>query len=169
MKQRLGIAATLLRPRDLLVLDEPTNGLDPQGTREVRGLIRDLAKDGTTVLISSHLLAEIEQVATHVGIMSSGRLLAQGKLSEVLAATGTHVHITTSRARDAASILESRGLTMLEVTTESVTAELDGQAPEELNAALVGAGVPVRGLTLVRPALEDLFVQLTGEGFDGVR
>ena len=64
MKQRLGLAAALLRPRDLLILDEPTNGLDPQGTREVRTLIRELAADGTTVLVSSHLLAEIEQVAT---------------------------------------------------------------------------------------------------------
>ncbi|HTC68303.1 MAG TPA: ATP-binding cassette domain-containing protein, partial [Acidothermaceae bacterium] len=84
MKQRLGLAAALLRPRDLLILDEPTNGLDPQGTREVRGLIRELAADGTTVLVSSHLLAEIEQVATHVGIMSAGKLLKQGQLDQVL-------------------------------------------------------------------------------------
>ena len=71
MKQRLGLAAALLQPRDLLVLDEPTNGLDPQGTREVRHLVRELASDGTTVLVSSHLLSEIEQIATHVGIMSA--------------------------------------------------------------------------------------------------
>ena len=78
MKQRLGLAAALLQPRELLVLDEPTNGLDPQGTREVRHLVRELAADGTTVLVSSHLLAEVEQVATHVGIMAGGRLLRQG-------------------------------------------------------------------------------------------
>ena len=83
MKQRLGLAAALLQPRDLLVLDEPTNGLDPQGTREVRTLVRELAADGTTVLVSSHLLAEIEQVCTHVGIMSRGRLLLQGDLAEL--------------------------------------------------------------------------------------
>src|SRR6185437_15540106 len=74
MRQRLAIAATLLGPRELLILDEPTNGLDPQGTREVRGLVKEIAADGTTVLVSSHLLAEIEQVATHVGIMSAGKL-----------------------------------------------------------------------------------------------
>ena len=80
MKQRLGLAAALLQPRELLILDEPTNGLDPQGTREVRKLVRELATDGTTVLVSSHLLSEIEQVATHVGMMSGGRLVRQGTL-----------------------------------------------------------------------------------------
>ncbi len=82
MKQRLGLAAALLRPRDLLVLDEPTNGLDPQGTREVRDLVRDLAAAGTTVLVSSHLLTEIEQVCSHVGIMRRGRLVLEGERGE---------------------------------------------------------------------------------------
>ena len=81
MKQRLGLAAALLQPRDLLILDEPTNGLDPQGTREIRRLVRELASDGTTVLVSSHLLSEIEQVATHVGMMAGGRLVRQGPLA----------------------------------------------------------------------------------------
>jgi ABC-2 type transport system ATP-binding protein len=169
MKQRLGLAATLLRPRELLILDEPTNGLDPQGTREVRGLVRELARDGTTVLISSHLLAEIEQVASHVGIMSSGRLLAQGTLSEVLAGTGRVVHVSSGRVSDAAAVLERLGLPVKDVSPETVTAELDGHLPENINAELVRAGVPVREFRVERPALEDLFVQLTGEGFDGVR
>ena len=80
MRQRLGIAAALLQPRELLVLDEPTNGLDPQGTREVRTLVSALAADGVTVLLSSHLLSEVEQVCTHVGVMHVGRLVAQGTL-----------------------------------------------------------------------------------------
>ncbi len=79
MKQRLGIANALLVPRELLVLDEPTNGLDPQGTREVRHLVRSLAADGATVFVSSHLLAEVEQICTHAAIMSAGRLVAQGR------------------------------------------------------------------------------------------
>ena len=115
MKQRLGLAAALLQPRDLLILDEPTNGLDPQGTREVRHLVRSLAADGTTVLVSSHLLAEIEQVATHVGIMSAGRLLAQGALGDVLggSATTVVVHTRTRRARPRAGPagLEGVGVT----------------------------------------------------------
>jgi ABC-type multidrug transport system ATPase subunit len=77
MKQRLGIANALLAPRDLIVLDEPTNGLDPQGTREVRSLIRSLADEGTTIFVSSHLLAEIEQMCTHAAVMRAGRLVAQ--------------------------------------------------------------------------------------------
>ena len=83
MKQRLGIAAGLLVPRDLLILDEPTNGLDPQGTREVRHLIASLAAEGITVLVSSHLLSEIEQICTHLGVMREGRLVAQGPIEEL--------------------------------------------------------------------------------------
>jgi ABC-type multidrug transport system ATPase subunit len=123
MKQRLGLAATLLRPRDLLILDEPTNGLDPQGTREVRALIRELAADGTTVLVSSHLLGEIEQVATHVGIMSDGRLLKQGPLDAVLAETSTQVRVQTTRVPDASAVLTGLGL---EITTSPRPASLSG-------------------------------------------
>ena len=83
MRQRLGIAAALLQPRDLLVLDEPTNGLDPQGTREVRHLISQLGRDGVTVFVSSHLLSEVEQVCTHVGVMSAGRMVWQGSLADL--------------------------------------------------------------------------------------
>src|SRR5262249_10540383 len=95
MKQRLGLAAALLQPRELLVLDEPTNGLDPQGTREVRKLVRELATDGTTVLVSSHLLSEIEQVATHVGMMAGGRLVRQGTLADVLADGAPRLRVIT--------------------------------------------------------------------------
>ncbi len=83
MRQRLAIANALLMPRDLLVLDEPTNGLDPQGTREVRHLIGDLAADGSTVLVSSHLLAEVDQMCSHVGVMFEGKLVAQGPIGEL--------------------------------------------------------------------------------------
>ncbi len=83
MKQRLGIATSLLRPRQLVILDEPTNGLDPQGTREVRSLIREIAGDGITVFVSSHLLAEVEQVCTHLGVMRAGKLVYQGSLAQL--------------------------------------------------------------------------------------
>ncbi|MFD7719999.1 ABC transporter ATP-binding protein, partial [Streptomyces sp. NPDC059814] len=85
MKQRLGLAAALLRPRRLLVLDEPTNGLDPQGMREIRTLVRELAAEGTTVFLSSHLLDEIEQVCTHAAVMARGRLLIQGPVADLAA------------------------------------------------------------------------------------
>ena len=88
MRQRLAIANALLMPRDLLVLDEPTNGLDPQGTREVRHLIGDLADDGVTVLVSSHLLAEVDQMCSHVGVMYEGRLVSQGSMAELRSSHG---------------------------------------------------------------------------------
>jgi ABC-2 type transport system ATP-binding protein len=169
MKQRLGLAAALLRPRDLLILDEPTNGLDPQGTREVRSLIRELAADGSTVLVSSHLLAEIEQVATHVGIMSAGKLLRQGPLAEVIGTATSLLRIDTTDPSLAVSVLEGLGLSIGERTADHVSVVSPSVPPERVNAALVTAGVPVRGLVVERPTLEDLFVSLTGEGFDVVR
>jgi ABC-type multidrug transport system ATPase subunit len=171
MKQRLGLAAALLQPRELLVLDEPTNGLDPQGTREVRTLVRELASDGTTVLLSSHLLAEIEQACSHVGIMSRGRLLRQGPIAEVGAGGVSTVRVsaTPSTVVLAARVLERMGLTGVLVGGAAVTAELGDVAAEDVTAALVRAGVAVRGLAVSRPSLEDTFVALTGEGFDVAR
>ena len=171
MKQRLGLAAALLQPRDLLILDEPTNGLDPQGTREVRKLVRELATDGTTVLVSSHLLSEIEQVATHVGMMSGGRLVRQGTLDEVLADGALRVRITTPDVDAAHAVL--RRLAMGAATAgpdgQTLTARLGPVAAEDLARALVQSGVRLRGLVLERPDLEDLFVSITGEGFDVLR
>ncbi|MEL0236830.1 MAG: ATP-binding cassette domain-containing protein, partial [Aquiluna sp.] len=83
MKQRLGLANALLKPREILVLDEPTNGLDPQGTREVRNLIRSLADDGITIFVSSHLLSEIEMLCSHVAVMSAGKIVAQGSIEDL--------------------------------------------------------------------------------------
>jgi ABC-type multidrug transport system ATPase subunit len=171
MKQRLGLAATLLAPRELLVLDEPTNGLDPQGTREVRTLVRELAADGTTVLVSSHLLAEVEQVCTHVGIMSRGRLLLDGELAELRARGAATVTVTTSPAwvSVAAEVLDVLGLADVQVVGSDVVAALGERPAEDVSAALVGAGVALRGLAVHRPSLEDVFVELTGEGFDVAR
>src|SRR3954462_13910520 len=95
MRQRLAAATALLMPRALLVLDEPTNGLDPQGTREVRHLVGELAADGATVLVSSHLLAEVEQMCTHVGVMFEGRLVSQGSLAELQSGTTKTVRVET--------------------------------------------------------------------------
>jgi len=171
MKQRLGLAAALLQPRDLLVLDEPTNGLDPQGTREVRTLVRDLATGGTTVVVSSHLLAEIEQVCSHVAIMSRGRLLTQGPLAEVTGGGTATIRVATppDAVPAAAAVLHRLGLSDVLSGDGEVTAALGEHAVEDLTVRLVQAGVPVRGLAVDRPSLEDLFVALTGEGFDVAR
>jgi len=166
MKQRLGIAAGLLRARELMVLDEPTNGLDPQGTREIRSLIKQIAADGTTVFVSSHLLAEVEQVCTHVGVMSTGRLVFQGTLAELRGRGEPRIMIRTPDVARAAGELTRLGLADVAAGDGQVSAILGEHAPERINAELVGAGVPVRGLETPRPSLEELFVELTGEGFD---
>ena len=171
MKQRLGLAAALLQPRDLLILDEPTNGLDPQGTREVRHLIRELASDGTTVLVSSHLLSEIEQMATHVGIMSAGRLLKQGTLADVLSDGAAVVRVDSPDVDVVRATMARMGLNDITPAENrpGVTAVLGDVLVEDVAAELVRAGARVRGVVVERPDLEDLFVSLTGEGFDVVR
>jgi ABC-2 type transport system ATP-binding protein len=169
MRQRLGLASVMLRPRRLLVLDEPTNGMDPQGTREIRHLIRDLASDGTTIFLSSHLLTEVEQVCTHVAVMSLGKLLAQGTIQELQAAGASRLQVESEQTPIAVSVLQRMGLEDIAVDGITVTARLDGQHPEECCRALVEAGVGVRSLTTIRPTLEDTFVALTGEGFDVAR
>jgi ABC-type multidrug transport system ATPase subunit len=166
MRQRLAIAASLLMPRDLLVLDEPTNGLDPQGTREVRHLISDLADDGATVLVSSHLLAEVEQICSHVGVMYEGRLVAQGPLNELQASTVQTVRIDTDQPEDAERVLAELGLSEIKTSPGSVTANLGDVAVDKITPNLVNAYVPVLGFAVLRPSLEDVFVSLTGEGFD---
>lgn len=174
MKQRLGIANALLTPRELIVLDEPTNGLDPQGTREVRHLVRSLTAEGTTVFVSSHLLAEIEQMCTHAAVMRAGNLVAQGSLDDLRRAGQSRVRVLTPDAGAARGVLVSLGLTPDHPEPAgpdgaTITAPLgdDGHlAPEAVIAALVAADVRVRGFSIERQTLEDLFVALTGEGFD---
>jgi ABC-2 type transport system ATP-binding protein len=166
MRQRLGIAAALLRPRDLLVLDEPTNGLDPQGTREVRSLVVELARDGVTVFLSSHLLSEVEQICTDVGVMSVGRLVWQGRLAELRAQQEPLVRVETATPDHAAKVLVELGLADVQTTDAAARAYLGSAAPEQVVTALVRAGVGVRGFAVERASLEEQFVGLTGEGFD---
>jgi len=166
MRQRLAIASALLRARDLLVLDEPTNGLDPQGTREVRSLVGSLADEGSTVLVSSHLLSEVEQMCTHLGVMHVGRLVAQGTSLEVRGGSLAIATVTTDQPEAAARILTELGLLDVRHTPVSASGDLGDIAPEKVVAACVHQGVPVTGFQVAAPSLEDIFVGLTGEGFD---
>ncbi|BCT75748.1 ABC transporter ATP-binding protein [Sinomonas cyclohexanicum] len=191
MKQRLGLAAALLAPRTLLVLDEPTNGLDPQGTREVRALIRSLAEDGTSVFVSSHLLAEVEQVCTHAAVLRTGRLVAHGTLDALRGAARPRLTVRTPDLSEAAGVLRALGLELEPAAQGTVIGVLpktghdgatspsgaqrasgaaaspDGSpAPEDVVAALVASGVRVRGFSAEAATLEERFVELTGEGFD---
>jgi ABC-2 type transport system ATP-binding protein len=170
MKQRLGIANALLQPRDLLVLDEPTNGLDPQGTREVRNLIRSLALEGITIFISSHLLVEIEQMCTHLAVMSQGRIVAQGSVEELSASQTLQLKLVTFDTDRALQGLESVGIkAVADGETLSAMVPAGQIEPERIVQVLVELGVRVKAFELAAPTLEDRFVLLTGEGFDVAR
>lgn len=166
MRQRLALAATLLTPRDLLILDEPTNGLDPQGTREVRSLIQSLARDGATILLSTHLLSEVEQICTHVGVMHLGNLVAQASLPELQSTSAPRARVLTDEPSAAAKILRELGLSDVDSQGDQVSALLGDLPPDKVVAALVHADVPVRGFSVEVADLEELFVSLTGEGFN---
>jgi ABC-2 type transport system ATP-binding protein len=179
MKQRLGIANALLAPRELLVLDEPTNGLDPQGTREVRSLVRSLAADGATVFVSSHLLAEVEQMCTHAAVMSAGHLVAQGTLDELRLVGPAHVRVRTPDGDAAGRVLAAIGLVPQPPADPAPVKDTGGDDavvsaplvdrsadPAAIVVALVAGGVRVRGFVVEGATLEDRFVALTGEGFD---
>ena len=150
MRQRLGLAGALLRRPDLLVLDEPTNGLDPQGIAEIRELLLDLHREGTTVFLSSHLLAEVEQLCTRVGVLDRGRLVLQDELARLTAPTGATVVRTPSPDLVRAT-LDGRV-----TAVDGDTVVVRGDDPAEVNALLVHAGVPVTGLELQRPSLEQV-------------
>jgi ABC-2 type transport system ATP-binding protein len=170
MKQRLGIANALLQPRDLLVLDEPTNGLDPQGTREVRNLIRLLASEGITIFISSHLLVEIEQICTHLAVMSQGRIVAQGSVEALSRAEIMSLRLVSAQSELAINGLKSIGINATAeadlITATVAAAQIE---PERIVSVLVELGVGIKSFSLAAPTLEERFVLLTGEGFDVAR
>jgi len=173
MKQRLAIASALLREPEVLILDEPTNGLDPGGMRDVRDLIRRLNEDGLTIFLSSHLLAEVEQLCNRVAVIGHGRLLAEGTIAEVVGGDNGRpgYRLVVDDAKSALQILEST----THVTGASVAEPPDGFGGEEIGLAvgpegpgpvvrdLVAGGVAVLALVPARPSLEDLFLELTEE------
>jgi ABC-2 type transport system ATP-binding protein len=160
MKQRLAVAATLLKDPDLLIFDEPTNGLDPAGIREVRDTMRDLGQRGKTVLVSSHILAEVEQVADTVSIIGRGHLLASGSVSAILGSQGTTVvRVGVSEPDRAATLLAYEGWTTRREGTHLV---VEGASdPAAVTRALALAGLYVHELTPVVPDLESVFLDLT--------
>jgi ABC-2 type transport system ATP-binding protein len=168
MRQRLGIAAALLRRPRLLLLDEPATGLDPGGMRDMRQLVRRLADEGMTVLLSSHLLAEVEELCNRVAIVQTGRVAYEGSLADLRATAGMRLRLRTTDDQTAERICTAQpGITVL---TGGVPGPLTvGAGRDEdvaqLSRALVEAGVLVRELSPQMATLEDLFFQLTeGDG-----
>jgi len=165
MKQRLGIAAALLPKPKLLVLDEPTNGLDPAGIQEIRNLLRKLADNGTTVFVSSHLLSEIEMISDHLVMLRLGKVIFSGKTSELLAKQQPVIVAKPENRSDLdklVKIAEAAGHSA-KIIDESVHVTGAADFSAKLNKAAFEAGVVLESLTPVRASLEDTFFEMTGE------
>jgi ABC-2 type transport system ATP-binding protein len=164
MKQRLGLAAALLIPRRLVVLDEPTNGLDPAGTRDVRRIIGELHAAGATVIVSSHLLAEVEATCTHVAVLQAGALVAAGELATLLDTGSGGLVVATPDVELALKTLRGVGATAYRAagTAEEIVVA-DGPPAPEVIALLVRAGVAVHEARRSRTNLDELFARLTEE------
>jgi ABC-2 type transport system ATP-binding protein len=162
MRQRLAIAQAMLGKPDLLVLDEPTNGLDPPQIHAMREVLRDYAARGATVLVSSHLLAEVEQTCSHVVVMHRGQLVAAGSVTEIVAGTGTVSFTVDDPAQAAAVLSDLDGVDVMGVQRHVVHAHLDGLPRAVAVSALVGAGIGVEGVA-ARHRLEEAFLQLVAQ------
>src|SRR2546421_6171923 len=162
MKQRLGVAAALLKEPQLLILDEPTSGLDPQGTVEMRELIRGLRRGGRTVLLSSHLLNEVELTCDRVGVITSGRLVAEGTIEEMRARGGQALLIRAAPLGQARRLLEAV-LSADRVSEQDgvLSVQVDPAQAASINRRLVADGVDVSELRMSEQSLEDVFLQLT--------
>lgn len=165
MKQRLGLAGALLLPRRLVVLDEPTNGLDPAGTRDVRRIIAELHDGGATVIVSSHLLAEVEATCTHVAVLQSGSLVAAGGLAALLESGTGGLDVVTPDVDLALETLRAAGIAAYSAPGDEpgVVVGEDGPPTAETVALLVRAGVAVQEARRRRARLEELFARLTEE------
>ncbi len=162
MKQRLAIAAALLKEPDLLLLDEPTNGLDPAGIRGIRDLVRDLGESGVTVLLSSHNLAEVQQVCHSVSIVGEGKLLASGRVEDLLGeGIATRARLRVADLAQATQVLTSAGYDVIRKDDDLV---VEGhERPEQLTRLLAEHGLYVAKIVTRRPTLESFFLRLTGQ------
>jgi ABC-type multidrug transport system ATPase subunit len=161
MKQRLGVAAALLKDPELLILDEPTNGLDPKGMADMRAIIRKVGRGERTVLLSSHLLGEVEQVCDRVGVIQRGRLVTEGTVDELRGGGGILVRVEPlERAREVAAGLD--GVEGAQIKDGMLALDADPDLSAEVNAGLVSAGLRVSELRPIEHSLEDVFLELTG-------
>ena len=162
MKQRLGIAAALLKEPDLLILDEPTNGLDPQGMADVRNLIIELGKGQRTVLISSHLLGEVEVMCTRIGVIKKGKIVAEGTIDELRGAATLTVRGTPADLAKTVLVKDAGAENVTALGDGAFSLKVDLQRTAEINQHLVQAGVAVTELHADERSLEDIFMELTG-------
>ena len=164
MKQRLGIASTLLCNPELVILDEPTNGLDPAGQQEIRALIPRLAEEGRSVLLASHLLHEVEQICSRVAILRRGKLLAEGLLSELLQREA-FLEIGVSDLKAASELIgRMEGVRAVRIEDGFLHVDADASSGSLITKTLADAGIYVSSLSQKQSSLEDVFLELTSEG-----
>jgi len=169
MRQRLGIAASLLRQPRLLLLDEPTTGLDPAGMRDMRDLVRRLASEGITVLLSSHLLGEVEELCNRVAIIRRGRIIYEGSLGDLLAGAASGYRLRTPEPERARTLLLALpGVEGLVANNGELRFSADERAAGALSIALGQARIPITALIPETASLEELFLEMTGEPSDEV-
>ncbi len=160
MRQRLGMAAALLGDPAVLILDEPFNGMDPEGIVWVRGFLRSLAAQGRAVLVSSHLMSELEDAATHLVVIGRGRLVADSSVAELIAAASDgRVNLRTTVRSQAATVLASAGATV--AITGPGTLTVSGLAPERVVALLTESALPFSEVSVYRATLEEAYMELT--------
>jgi ABC-2 type transport system ATP-binding protein len=165
MSQRLGIAAALLGDAPVVMLDEPVNGLDPEGVVWIRTLLRTLAAEGRTVLLSSHLMSEMAMTADRLVIIGRGRLIAQATMADFLAAgSGSSVTVRSPQARELAALLTARGATV--TRQDGDTLAVTGSTPEEIGELARADGLTLTGLTADQATLEDRYMELTRDAAD---
>ena len=163
MRQRLGIAASLMRSPKLLVLDEPANGLDPAGMRDLRTLVSSLPEQGVTVMYSSHLLAEVEEVCNRVAIVNGGRISFEGRLDELRASFDSPYRLETGDDERALVAAKASGTNGARIENGALWLDASPEVIDRLTVTLGRAGIPIRSLARERRTLEDLFFQLTEE------
>ena len=164
MRQRLELATALLHDPEVLILDEPANGLDPEGVRWLRDLVHGLAAQGRTVLISSHILAEVAQTVDHVVILDHGRLVAQSTLAEITAQAGQVVRIRTPKAKELSERLREGGITATITAPDRV--EVTGASPEQVGTLASEHAIPIFETTTETANLEEVFFQLISSAQD---
>ncbi len=167
MKQRLGIAQALVPRPELLILDEPASGLDPEGLAEVRDLMRSLADDGVTIFLSSHLLAEVEQLCTEVAMISHGRIVAQGPIDELAGGDGWLTRIGVDDLERASAVLGALPDAQVEVLADrTIEVSVFGMGSADLNQVLVEAGLRVNELAPARRTLESTYMDIMRQNED---
>jgi ABC-2 type transport system ATP-binding protein len=165
MRQRLGIAAAMLGDPPVLMFDEPFNGMDPEGTREIRGLLRSLAGEGRAVLVSSHLMPELQDNADHLVVVGRGKVIADTSVAELIAAaSGSRVSLRTTAWSDATAALTRAGGTVAATGRDTLT--VSGLPPERIVAVLSGGGVPFSEVSAHRATLEEAYMELTRDAVD---